>query len=209
MPTQPLGLFRIGGAIALCWCVVIAPGQAAIAPPSPRPNPSPPATKPPIRPRVICPAEVEPLTQALLKSLPQYINRLSHQRGGSQGRQYAIAASQPNFDPLPIVTNYPDPKQGGLYQVFFTLLERQYDTRRRLDYQNYYWLFLAQTPHHGWQLAILYTRRGPYPGTSQAASPLRDATQEVPGRAIRNWLRDCQAGSVDLSHSGLQTSATQ
>jgi hypothetical protein len=151
---------------------------------------------------VTCPTELEPLTTALLKDLPQYINRLSHQRGGSQSGKYAIAASPSNLQPLPVYTSTPDPQQGGLYQTFFTVLERQYLTQQKVDYQNYYWLFLAHTPEQGWQLAILYTREGAYPAGNQPPTSLREATREVPGLAIRQWLRDCQAGSVSLPQSG-------
>ena len=162
------------------------------------PKPSTPKPSTPIRPRITCPSDIEPLSRALLNALPQYINRLRHQRAGSQARRYVIASSPANLDPLPVTTAYPDPQQGGLHQVFFTLLERQYDTRQFTDTQHYYWLFLAQTPQRGWQLAILYTRQGDYPPTAAPASPLREATREVPGLAIRQWLQDCAAGSVEL-----------
>ncbi|MDX2228399.1 MAG: hypothetical protein NW220_02085 [Leptolyngbyaceae cyanobacterium bins.349] len=184
------------GTIASLLCLT---SQRAIAvPPSPTPTPTRSPSSTPIRPRVTCPTQLQPLTAALLRDLPQYINRLSHQRGGSQAAKYAIASSPANLEPLPVVTSVPDPQDGGLYQTFFTLLERQYVTQRKIDYQNYYWLFLAHTPATGWQLAILYTRSGPYPNQQQAPTPLREATREVPGLAIRQWLRDCQAGAVNL-----------
>lgn len=203
-----LSLNGLGWAIVLLFAVGIQPSQAANQLPEDRPiEPSPaanpPAKKqpipqpvPPIRTPNTCPTAIEPLTQALLKDLPQYINRLRHQRRGSQSWNYAIVASQPNLQPLPVVTNYPNPEQGGLYQVFFTVLERQYDTRKKIDYQNYYWLFLANTAETGWTLAILYRRSSSYPSNNSAPSPLQDATSEVPGLAIRQWLRDCEAGSV-------------
>lgn len=150
-----------------------------------------------IRPFTICPTEVEPLLQALLRDLPEYVNRVRHQRGGSQAYQYAIVASQANLEPLPVVTSTPDPQQGGLHQSFFTLLERQYDTRQVSVYQQYHWLFLANT-ERGWQLALLYSRTGSYPSYNEVPSPLRDATQEATGRAIRLWLRDCRAGAIKL-----------
>ncbi|MBF2026388.1 MAG: hypothetical protein IGS48_06420 [Oscillatoriales cyanobacterium C42_A2020_001] len=151
-----------------------------------------------MRPRTTCPTELEPLTNALLRDLPSYINRISHQRGGSLTYRYAIASSRANFEPLPVVTSTLDPKQGGLYQIFFTLLERQYDTKRKSDYQTYHWLFLAQTENDGWQLAMVYSRSGSYPDSLQAVSPLRETTQEITGLAIRQWLRDCQAGAVSV-----------
>ena len=180
------------------WAIAAGVAQASAPTPSTS-SPSTPKPSPPIRPRVTCPTDVAPLTQAMLNALPHYINRLRHQRAGSQSRQYAIASSPANLTPLPVVTTSPDPQQGGLHQVFFTILERQYDTRRHTDSQQYYWLFLAQTPQRGWQLAILYTRQGDYPQTQRPASPLREATREVPGLAIRQWLRDCAAGSVELA----------
>lgn len=154
--------------------------------------------RPPIRPKTICPTALEPLTEALLRDLPAYINRLSHQRGGSLAYRYAIASSPANFEPLPVVTSTLDPEQGGLYQVFFTLLERQYDTKQKTDYQTYHWLFLARTEKDGWQLSMLYSRSGTYPNQIQTASPLRETTQETTGLAVRQWLRDCQAGAISF-----------
>jgi len=187
-------------AIVLLLPTIVQPANAAKQ--SSTPTSKPAKITAPIRPHAICPTELEPLTAALLKDLPQYINRLSHQRSGTQARRYAIATTPANLNPLPVVTSYPDPKQGGLYQTFFTLLDRQYLTQRKLDYQSYYWLFLAHTPKAGWQLAILYTRDGSYPANNQISTDLRDATQEVTGLAIRRWLRDCQAGAIQLPESG-------
>lgn len=195
-PRNWFGLPLVTGTIALLVCltprVIHAASHAA---PNHPPDKVPKAT-PPIRPRVTCPEDVEQLTTAMLRDLPAYINRLSHQRGGSQARKYAIVATKPNLTPLPVITSAPEPKQGRLHQVFFTVLERQYDTRQKIDSQNYYWLFLAQTPNYGWQLAILYTRSGSFPAADRDPSSLREATREVPGLAIRQWLRDCKAGSV-------------
>jgi hypothetical protein len=170
--------------------------NAASSPALHQPTEKTPKSSLPLRPKVTCPDDVERLTTAMLRDLPEYMNRLSHQRGGSQARKYAIVATKPNLTPLPVITSAPDPDRGGLHQVFFTVLERQYDTRRKTDFQNYYWLFLAQTPNYGWQLAILYTRSGSFPASDRDPSPLREATREVPGLAIRQWLRDCKAGSV-------------
>lgn len=153
--------------------------------------------KPPIRPLTTCPTKIEPLMSALLRDLPEYINRLSHQQGGSQSNRYAIAASKADLAPLPItysgLPNSPDPQ---LHQVFFTVLERQYDTQRRQDMQHYHWLILAYSPSTGWQLATLYSRYGSYPSDNKAPSALQETSQEVTGRAIRRWLRDCRAGAI-------------
>jgi hypothetical protein len=134
--------------------------------------------------------------------LPNYINRLSHQRS-NQFPTYAIVATQPNMIPLPLVSGSGsaiDPNQGGLHQVFFTVLEREYDSKKSTPYQHYHWLFLAHTETSGWQVAILYSRRGSYPTQEQYASPLRETTQELTAQVIRRWLRDCQAGAVPIAN---------
>ncbi|PZV13638.1 MAG: hypothetical protein DCF22_10420 [Leptolyngbya sp.] len=185
------------GAIALLLSSVPAQPVAArqrspIAPPPTQPSP--------IRPPTTCPTELEPLTKALLRDLPSYINRLSHQRS-NQFPTYAIAATQPNILPLPVVSNSAiDPNQGGLHQVFFTVLEREYNSKKSTTYQHYHWLFLAHTQTSGWQVATLYSRRGFYPTNEQYASPLRETTQELTAQVIRRWLRDCQAGAVQISN---------
>lgn len=193
-----VGFGRVGVTIVLLLNLVPQGVKAANHSSLEPPAKVAPKVLPPIRPRLACPTELEQLTPALLRDLPQYINRLSHQRGGSQARKYAIVASPAEMKPLPVVTQYPDPKQGGLYQIFFTVLERQYDTRSKTDFQNYYWLFLARTQRLGWQLAILYTRSDSYLDSELAASPLRDVSREVPGLAVRQWLRDCAARSVQF-----------
>lgn len=201
MKSQPLdinirwpSLRRWGAPLAiapLLWLCQAAPAT---------PIPATTAAKPPafLRPKTVCPTEVQPLTAALLRDLPSYLNRQSHQRAGSQAGRYALFANQADFRPLPVRTSHPNPDTGGLHQIFFTLLERQYDTRQATEYQTYHWLFLAHTADTGWNLAILYSREAPYPSTNQAPSPLQDATRLATGRAIRQWLRDCQAGAVTL-----------
>lgn len=189
LTTQTRWSLRLGGIAVAIAPLLCSPGHPAQATPST-------ATTPFIRPKTLCPTEVQPLTTALLRDLPSYLNRQSHQRAGSQAGRYALLANQPDFRPLPIRTSYPDPHAGGLHQIFFTLLERQYDTRQATEYQTYHWLFLAHTPQQGWNLAILYSREGPYPSADQPASALQDATRLATGRAIRQWLRDCQAGAV-------------
>ncbi len=184
------------GAIALILSSVPAQSDSARQ----QPPIAPPQTQTsPLRPSTTCPTELEPLTTALLRDLPSYINRLSHQRS-NQFPTYAIAATQPNSLPLPVVSGSAiDPKQGGLHQTFFTVLEREYDSKKNTNYQHYHWLFLAHTATSGWQVAILYSRRGSYPATERYASPLRDTTQELTAQAVRRWLRDCQAGAVQSS----------
>jgi hypothetical protein len=124
--------------------------------------------------------------------------RLLKQKGSGQADSYAIATSQPDFTPLPIDSaeskNSADPH---LHQLFFTVLERQYVGQRMLEWQNYHWLFLAQT-ENGWQLALLFSHLGTYPPANQPLSPPRDASQSLTAQAIRLWLRDCRSGAVML-----------
>jgi hypothetical protein len=196
---QNSGYQCLCGAIALILSNGYAQQATAQSEPVPIAQPQPPkATL--IRPPATCPVELEPLTTALLRDLPSYINRLSHQRS-NQFPTYAIAATQPNVAPLPVVSSGAiDPKQGGLHQVFFTVLERSYDSKKNITYQSYHWLFLAHTATSGWQVATMYSRRGSYPTHEQQVSPMRDTTQELTAQVIRRWLRDCQAGAVQISN---------
>jgi hypothetical protein len=191
---------------------------------------SPQRALPPIRPKVACPTQVEPLMAALLRDLPSYINRLSHQRQGSLGLRYAIAASPANLQPLslpqlssptadaPSPSTVPSASQrsttaDGLHQVFFTVLERQYATQTKQDWQQHHWLFLAHSPQTGWQLTMLYSRSQPYPNpppvaTRQPVTPMQETSQAVSGRAIRQWLRDCAAGAIQAPPAASSAPAT-
>jgi hypothetical protein len=183
-------------AIALSLTLLTLPGAAiSQTPPSSGKTESNP--KPPLRPLTTCPVDIESLSSALLRDLPEYINRLSHQQGGSQSQQYAIAASKANLTPLPITyTGTPNSPDSQLHQVFFTVLERQYENQRREDSQRYHWMILAYSPTTGWQLATLYTRATAYPANNQPPSRMQETSQQVIGRAIRRWLRDCRAGVI-------------
>jgi hypothetical protein len=203
--------FQVGAAIALGLLLLNCPSTPAANPapmlspalpepvPKATPSPAPRATpKVPPRPipRLVCPTELEPLTQALLRDLPSYINRLSRRDRVRTG-EYAIAASQPELEPLPTGSSeYPaDP---SLKQVFFTVLDRQYSQRQVTQFQQFHWLFLARTPS-GWRLALLYSRIGSSLTAAQPRlSPPRESSQGVTGQAIRTWLRDCQAGAIGL-----------
>lgn len=187
---------RGGAAIALGLTVLGVPA-AAIAQSTLPPGQPNSTAKPPIRPLTTCPTEIESLVNALLRDLPEYINRISHQQGGSQAKRYAIAASQADLTPLPITySGLPNSPDSQLHQSFFTVLERQYETQRRQDIQHFHWLILAYSPSTGWQLATLYSRYGSYPANNQPPSAMQETSQEVTGRAIRRWLRDCQAGAI-------------
>ncbi|MGA7936245.1 MAG: hypothetical protein WCA35_22010 [Kovacikia sp.] len=166
-----------------------------------QPNKSSEVTQPRfIRPRITCPTDVETLTQAMLKDLPSYMNRAYWRTIGRKtgGSSYAIVASQPDFIPLPTVSSeYPNPPDPHLHQVFFTMLERQYLGRQMAELQNYHWLFLSQTPD-GWEIALMFSHVGFYPASTQPLTPPQESSQSLTAQAIRLWLRDCQAGAVRL-----------
>ncbi len=155
--------------------------------------------KPRPRQKLTCPKEVQALTRELLADLPAYINRSNRRLVGDKpiaSETYAIVASQPDFQPIALTTGEAfNPQDPNLHQVFFTVLERQYSGQQLFEWQNYYWLFLAKT-EQGWQLALLFSRFGTYPGAEQPLAQLRDSSQGITAQAIRTWLRDCQAGTV-------------
>lgn len=148
--------------------------------------------------KITCPAALKPLTVALLRDLPGYINRSNFRLASRQATNptYAIVVSQPDFLPLPTDSNeYQSPTDANLHQVFFTVLERQYAGKQVVEFQQYHWLFLAQTVD-GWQLALLFSRIGAYPSDRQPVTPPRDSSQSATAEAIRAWLRSCDAGAV-------------
>ncbi len=148
-----------------------------------------------------CLSQVQPLTQALLRDLPAYLNRVYARVVYPQVNDwsYAIIASQPEFEPLPVAsTEYPNPTDDNLKQIFFTVLERQYRGSQTTLLQHYHWLFLTQT-ETGWQIAFMFSRIGSYPATPQSLlTPPRASDDAITAQAIRLWLRDCQAGKVKL-----------
>ncbi len=153
-----------------------------------------------IRPRVTCPSDLGTLAPAMLRDLPSYMNRqyIRVVARRVEGISYAIAASQPDFTPLPAASSeYANPVDKNLYQIFFTVLERQYFGTRVREFQHYHWLFLTKTIE-GWQIALMFSRLGSYPHDQQPMTPPKDSSQSLTAQAIRLWLRDCQAGSVKL-----------
>jgi hypothetical protein len=154
-----------------------------------------------LRPRSTCPAQVDPLVAALLRDLPSYMNRIYlrqvQRRFATASWNYAIAASQPDLNPLPLDPSpYKNPQDENLHQIFFTMLERQYSGKNIVEWQHYHWLFLTQT-EDGWRVAILLSRLGPYPSDfTRPMTPIRESSQSLTAEAIRTWLRDCRAGAV-------------
>ncbi|HIK16327.1 MAG TPA: hypothetical protein IGS53_13740 [Leptolyngbyaceae cyanobacterium M33_DOE_097] len=149
--------------------------------------------------RTTCPSEVQELTRTMLRDLPAYINRVYARIVYPQidDWSYAILASQPNFEPLPVDSSeYPNPADESLQQVFFTVLERQYQDNKWSLLQQHHWLFLARSETR-WEVAFMFSRINPYPTTATSTpTPPRESSQETTAQAIRIWLRDCQAGKI-------------
>ncbi len=142
-----------------------------------------------------CPADLETLVDRLLQDLPSYANRVIVRSGFDPNNSRAIGyvprqiilAGRPEFEPLPL--NFEDALPENASQVFITTLEMQYRGGKRVEIQQYHWLFLAKT-QNGWELAKIVSRFG----TAADIRPLlgQDSESEI-AEAIRLWLRDCHA----------------
>ena len=149
----------------------------------------------------VCPADLETLTNLLLRDLPSYANRVSSKSRtiSDPTGTYVILAGKPEFEPLtlgPGVYSPAAPVEGDVVpkQIFFTTLERQYLTSRSDLLQNYHWLFLVQS-NSGWRLVILYSQLGTYPTVKPPTAP-RESSTGIIGQAVQLWLRDCRAGVI-------------
>jgi len=206
---------KIGmGTITAMLLLAFLPALASDPPLSPSPfsnlwqlfsRPRTPGSQPPPIQRLTCPTELQPLTKVMLRDLPAYMNRLNQRLLGDQsqyGFTYAIAASQPDLMPLPLDSSeYRNPVDQDLHQVFFTVLERQYFGKQKFtQWQKYYWLFLAPTSS-GWRVARLFSRLGAYPPNNQPLGAVEDSSQSLTAQAIQLWLRDCRAGSVPTAQA--------
>jgi len=126
-----------------------------------------------------CPPDIQSLTSQLLPALPSYMNR-TYTRIGFPKRQ-AIAASSPEFEPLPVLTELPS--QAHPQQVFVSVLEKRIGSQPTS--QTAYWLFFSQTKR-GWRLGMAFARRG--------NAPPYDVSDGVIAIAVNTWLRDhCSA----------------
>jgi hypothetical protein len=142
-----------------------------------------------------CPADLETLVDRLLQDLPSYANRVIVRSGFSPKTStppgyvlpQIILAGRPEFEPLPV--NSGDVLPENASQVFITTLERQYRGGKRVEIQQYHWLFFTKT-EKGWELAKIVSRFG----TAADIRPLlgQDSQSEI-AEAIRLWLRDCHA----------------
>jgi len=149
----------------------------------------------------VCPADLETLTNLMLRDLPSYANRVSSRiiTRTNPGGTYIILAGKAEFAPLtlgPGEYTPAAPVEGKVApkQVFFTTLEKQYLNNRAGVLQQYHWLFLVQT-NSGWQLVMLYSQIGSYPARNPPTAP-RESSTGIIGEAIKIWLRDCRAGTI-------------
>jgi hypothetical protein len=146
--------------------------------------------------RASCPADLETLVNRLLPDLPSYTNRIIRRsrfsRNSNTPPDYAasqiILAGRPEFEPLPLNSGDVIPENAS--QVFVTTLEWQYRAGKRVEIQQYHWLFFTKTTQ-GWELAKIISRFG----NATDTHPLfeQDSDKSAIAEAIRLWLRDCQA----------------
>jgi hypothetical protein len=155
----------------------------------------------------VCPSSLPVLTAWMLQDLPSYANRVRQRSWSSEQRHSnrdfvlgtIIVAGHPELEPLPtqVLGDTSAKFSPELQQVFFTTLERDYPFRRfepPIHSHSYHWLFLTQTKR-GWEFVQMITRIGKTT-SPQTALPPRDSSDGAIAQGIRQWLRDCQAGSL-------------
>jgi hypothetical protein len=141
-----------------------------------------------------CPTEIEPLVVLLLSDLPDYANRVI-QRTQALHRQagvdsYVIAAGKPELEPLDLPQiQYNPHSSNSPEQVFFTTLERRYLNNRKIETENYHWLFLTQTSS-GWHMVTMFSRFGASAREYPPTPPL-ETSNGIVGQAISLWLKNC------------------
>jgi hypothetical protein len=144
---------------------------------------------------------LENLTSQLLQDLPSYANRAT-QRARRRSRSsdvysYMLVAGRPEFAPLPLNLDKSTSNTTEVEQVFFTTLERQYIAGKAVESQQFHWLLLTKS-NTGWRFVMMFTQIGSYP-QKQVVSPPRDSSNGVVAQAIKTWLRDCRAGSMQIN----------
>jgi hypothetical protein len=146
-----------------------------------------------------CPVKLADLTNALVRDLPSYTNRLIQQRHSRKDKIYSsiVTASMPELRSIETISREYPPRfpQTAPTQVFISTLERQYTGIQSTQLQQFHWLFLAQT-RMGWRLVNIYSRTGSFPLKNTAITPAIESSQTVIGEAIGIWLNDCYVGKV-------------
>jgi hypothetical protein len=143
--------------------------------------------------------------------LPNYANRIIQRSRHLSDKvdlfPYILVAGKPEFNPLPLNPFFTDPQKesAGVEQVFFTTLERQYLNQKAIELQEFHWLFLTKA-QSGWQLVTMFSQTGKPPGKGSAARSnktevlqRRESSDSAVGVGVKDWLRDCEAGSIKLS----------
>ncbi|NJK66969.1 MAG: hypothetical protein HC941_10800 [Microcoleus sp. SU_5_3] len=146
-----------------------------------------------------CPADLKTLVDRLLQDLPSYTNRIIVRSHFSPNTNtppgyvlpQIILAGLPEFEPLPL--NSWDAIPENSIQVFVTTLERQYRGGKRVEIQQYHWLFFTKTAN-GWELAKIISRFGTVADTRPLLE--QDSDKSAIAEAIRLWLRDCNAKDI-------------
>jgi hypothetical protein len=149
--------------------------------------------------RSSCPADLETLVDRLLPDLPSYANRIIVRSRFSPNSNtppddalpQIILAGRPEFEPLPLNSDDAIPENSS--QVFVTTLERQYRGGKRVEIQQYHWLFFTKTAN-GWELAKIISRFGNAADTRPLLG--QDSDKSAIAEAIRLWLRDCHAKDI-------------
>ena len=146
-----------------------------------------------------CPEDVRQLTSLLLQDLPSYSNRVI-QRTQTANRQagirnFIITADRAEFEPLDLPRiQYDRIDDRDPEQVFFTVLERQYNNGKTSTFQTFHWLFLTQTSD-GWRQVMMFSRFG-NSKQIKPPTPPRETTDGIIGRGVQLWLKDCRAGRI-------------
>jgi hypothetical protein len=146
-----------------------------------------------------CPAELNRLSELLVRDLPSYTNRILQQRRKRTDEFYSsmLTASAPDLRPIDNPSREYPPRfpQTPPNQIFITTLERQYTGVRSAQLQQFHWLFLAKT-RLGWRVVNIYSRTGGAPEAGSPVSPPIESSKTIVGEAIRVWLNDCYLGRV-------------
>ncbi len=146
-----------------------------------------------------CFVTVPELTDKLLQDLPNYANRVI-QRTQNNHREvridtYIIEAGKAEFEPLPLPQlEYASTSTEGVYQIFFTILERQYTQNRKIERETYHWLFVIPTTQ-GWKMIMLFSRFGDRIKNAPSTPP-QETSKGIIGQAINLWLKDCSVGVI-------------
>lgn len=144
-----------------------------------------------------CPQDVETLTSLMLEDLADYANRVIQRTQDDHRREgfdlYVVFAGKSEFEPLDLPKfQYNSATKNNPKQIFFTTSERQYiDNTRKIETQNYHWLFLTQTPS-GWRMVTMFSRFSPSTQKDLPTPPM-ETSNGIIGQAVSLWLRDCRA----------------